>query len=201
MRATLTLGTLSLAGFFAPRKANEGMGGVFARPYKGRFEDVARAELPVLYRVAARLTRQSEDAEDLVSRCLLSAARGWESFDGRHARSWLIRILKNEFFNSRRSGRVAPVGLDEITEPADEGFWENVSDRALSEALMSELENLPEEYRLAVVLCDVEQMSYEEAASALEVPIGTVRSRLFRGRRILRARLAHWSEGEELTRV
>jgi RNA polymerase sigma-70 factor (ECF subfamily) len=171
------------------------IGSLFGRAPKARFEDVARGELSVLFRVAVRLTRHDQDAEDLVSRTLLLAAKAWDNFDGRHARSWLIRILKNEFFNSRRSGKGAGnVALDDVAEPADEGFWVAVSDRALGQALMEELDRLPEEYRLAVVLCDVEEMSYDEAASALEVPIGTVRSRLFRGRRMLRARLSHWTE-------
>lgn len=165
--------------------------------FRKPFEDVARAELPVLYRVATRLTRNEQDAEDLVGRCLLLASKAWDSFDGRYARSWLIRILKNEFLNSQRVVKNQPsASLDDVTEPSEDNFWAEISDRALVDALMDELDKLPDEYRLAVALCDIEGLSYEEAAEALEVPIGTVRSRLFRGRRMLRAGLAYWQDSE-----
>ncbi len=160
-----------------------------------RFEDVARQELAVLYRVALRLTHSAEDAEDLVSQTLLNAHRAWGSFDGSYPRSWLIKILKNEFLTQRRKrGSAGNVSIDSIEEPSDEGFWEEVSWSAVGENILRELDRLPEEYRLAVALCDVEEMSYEEAALSLDIPVGTVRSRLFRGRRLLRARLVHMVE-------
>jgi RNA polymerase sigma-70 factor (ECF subfamily) len=156
------------------------------------FENVARTELPVLYRVALRLAGNAEDAEDLVSQALLNAHRAWSGFDGSYPRSWLIKILKNEFLSQRRKrGGVASVSIEQIEEPSDEGFWEEVSWSSVGENILRELDRLPEEYRLVVSLCDVEEMSYEEAALALEIPIGTIRSRLFRGRRLLRARLTH----------
>jgi RNA polymerase sigma-70 factor (ECF subfamily) len=83
------------------------------------------------------------------------------------------------------------LNLEMVEEPSDDGFWEQVSWNAVGENILRELDKIPEEYRLAVALCDVEEMSYEEAAQALEVPVGTVRSRLFRGRRLLRAKLVH----------
>ena len=153
---------------------------------------MARAELATLYRVAVRLCGNSEDAEDLASQTILNAHRAWESFDGAYPRSWLIKILKNEFLAMRRKrGGAGNVSIGQIPEPSDEGFWEEVSWNAVGDNILRELDKLPEEYRLAVSLCDVEEMSYEEAAVALEIPIGTVRSRLFRGRRLLRAKLAH----------
>jgi len=159
---------------------------------RNAFEDVALAELPVLYRVARRLTLSDTDAEDLVGQALLLAARGWNSFDGAHPRSWLIRILKNEHLGMvrKKAGRTIEA-LEEVPEPLEEGFWEEISWRAVGSDILRELDRLPEEYRIAVALCDVEEMSYEEAATAMEVPVGTVRSRLFRGRRMLRARLVH----------
>lgn len=170
------------------KSASRPGGGVAKEP----FDRVARREIPVLYRVAARLTRNPDDAEDLVSQSLLSAHRAWKEFDGTYPRSWLIRILKNEFFNLRRKiGGSTNVSLESIDEPSDDGFWKEVSWRAVGEDILRELDALPEEYRLAVALCDIEEMSYADAAIALETPIGTVRSRLFRGRRLLRSRLVH----------
>jgi RNA polymerase sigma-70 factor (ECF subfamily) len=162
-----------------------------------RFEQIALRELPVLYRVARRLTLDDSEAEDLVGQSLLLAAKAWNSFDGRFARSWLIRILKNEHLATRRRKASKPeAALDDVDEPSDEGFWEEVSWRAVGSQVMAELDKLPAEYRMAVALCDVEQLSYEEAAAAMDVPIGTVRSRLFRGRKLLRAKLAHVVEGD-----
>jgi RNA polymerase sigma-70 factor (ECF subfamily) len=156
------------------------------------FETVARAELPTLYRVALRLTGNPDDAEDLVSQTILNAHRSWSGFDGSYPRSWLIKILKNEFLGQRRKlGAKGNVSIDQVEEPSDEGFWEEVSWAAVGENILRELDKLPEEYRLVVSLCDVEEMSYEEAAMALEIPVGTIRSRLFRGRRLLRSKLAH----------
>jgi RNA polymerase sigma-70 factor (ECF subfamily) len=161
-------------------------------PLKSSYEEVALAEIPVLYRVARRLVLNDADAEDLVGQTLLLGARGWAAFDGRHPRSWLIRILRNEHLAKlrQRSSR-SETGLDEVAEPSDEGFWEEVSWRAVGDDILRELDRLPEEYRMAVALCDIEEMSYEEAAEAMDVPVGTVRSRVFRGRRLLRARLVH----------
>lgn len=160
------------------------------------FESVARGELGTLYRVALRMCGKPEDAEDLVSQTILNAHRAWHTFDGAYARSWLIKILKNEFLAMRRKkGGAGNVSIDQIQEPSDEGFWEEVGWSAVGDNILRELDKLPEEYRMAVSLCDVEEMSYEEAALALDIPIGTVRSRLFRGRRLLRAKLAHLVEG------
>ena len=155
------------------------------------FEDVVRTELPVLYRVARRLARNDADAEDLVGTTLLLAARAYPAFDGRHPRAWTIQILRNEFYGLTRKRANRPeTALDAVAEPSDDGFWREIEWRAVGDDLMRALDALPEEYRLAVALCDVETMPYEEAARAMGVPVGTVRSRLFRGRRLLRARLA-----------
>lgn len=162
---------------------------------KRDFESVAREELPVLYRVARRLTRDTTLAEDLVGQALLDASRGWNSFDGQFPRSWLIRILQNRFFkeSKRAVARPTSVPLDESL--VGEEIWTELDWSVIGPRLFDELDKLPEEYRLAVQLCDVEQLSYEEAASAMEVPIGTVRSRVFRGRRLLRQKLAWLVEG------
>ena len=157
------------------------------------FEAVATQELALLYRVAQRLTRRQSDAEDLVSQTLYLAARAWASFDGRYPRSWFITIMKNEHLKTIRTKRSeAPtVSLDDAPDvSASESEWRDLDARLIGEDVIQELDKLPEEYRLAVALCDAEGLSYQEAADALEVPVGTIRSRLFRGRRILRDRLA-----------
>ncbi len=161
-----------------------------ATQQKQGFEEVALRELPVLYRVARRMAGNGDEAEDIVGQALLNAARAWSAFDGRHPRSWLIRIVRNEFLATRRHGSVrAPHRSIEETDAIEDGPFEAISQRLLADEVVAAMDNLPEEYRLAVALCDMEEMSYEEAAEAMEVPVGTVRSRLFRGRKLLRQRL------------
>ncbi len=157
---------------------------------KGDFENSIRKELPVLYRVARRMGCTEEEAEDTVQSTLLKAFQAWTRFDGRHLRSWLIKILRNERLMVIRSQH-NDVSLDEhdTIEATEEPFWNEVAWRLEADRILEEMENLPEHYRLAIHLCDVEQMSYEEAADAMDVPIGTVRSRLFRAREMLRRRL------------
>jgi len=154
------------------------------------FEDAVTAELPVMYRVARRLTLDATDAEDLVGQVLLSAAKSWPPFDGRHLRSWLLKILRNEHFAGLRRKAVRPqtVPLDQAQDSIDEQ-WNPPDAEAAGSKVLQELDRLPEEYRLAVALCDVEELSYLEAAGAMDVPVGTVRSRLYRGRQMLRERL------------
>ena len=177
---SLTAPKPMLQGLFKPTAA------------KPTFDAAVRGELAVLYRVAKRLVRNEADAEDLVGSALLQAARAWEGFDGRFVRSWLVQILRNEHLMLlRKRGRRPEVAFEEGREPSDEGFWEAIAWGAVGDDVLRELDRLPEEYRLAVALIDVEEMAYDEAALALGVPVGTVRSRLFRGRRLLRARLVH----------
>ncbi|MBX3120432.1 MAG: RNA polymerase sigma factor [Fimbriimonadaceae bacterium] len=163
-----------------------------------KFEDVALAEMAVLYRVARRLTMDDVWAEDLVGQTLLQAAKGWSGFDGRYPRSWLIRILQNVYRKDlrRASSRPATVPLEDYI-PESSDTWASVNWRLVGEFIQEELDKLPDEYKLAVTLCDVEEMTYDEAAEALGVPQGTVKSRLFRGRRLLRQRLAVIQPGLE----
>lgn len=159
-------------------------------PGRRAFELAVERQIPVLYRMARRLTAKREDAEDLVQDCLLKACASWNRFDGRFLRSWLICILKHEGFKRFRVSALEPPcrELEEDT-PADTCLWSIVDWRLQGDLLLRELDQLPVEYKLAVHLCDVEEFSYEEAAEALEVPVGTIRSRLFRGRRLLRDRV------------
>ncbi len=161
---------------------------------KPDFEAAMRGELPVLYRVARRLASDEDEAADLVQQVLVKAFSAWSRFDGQHLRSWLIKILRNEnLMRVRASGKLQRVDLEEDTA-VEAGFWDEVCWRDQSDRLLDELDSLPDEFKMAVVLCDVEQMTYEEAAKAMDVPVGTVRSRLSRGRAMLRKRLTSAAE-------
>jgi len=157
---------------------------------KPRFEKVIRQELPMLYRVSRRFSPNSDDAEDMVQQTLIKAFRKWDQFDGRHLRAWLVRILRNEVLMARRAAgpevSLDLVGEAEFVEPP---FWSEVLWRERQDQIMESLDSLPEIHRMLIQLCDVEGLTYEEAAQALDVPIGTVRSRLFRARAALRERL------------
>ncbi len=156
------------------------------RDFEARLQD----ELPVLYRVAKRLAKSTDTAEDLVGQTIYAAIKFKHSFDGRHLRSWLIKILRNEFNTLVRKEQARPTVLLDEVDGEVESFWDEVHWRVDAETLMRELDNLSEEHRMIIQLCDVEEISYEDAADALEIPIGTVRSRLFRARAKLRDRCA-----------
>jgi RNA polymerase sigma-70 factor (ECF subfamily) len=167
------------------------------------FEREALAHVPTLLAVGTRLTRNAAEAEDLVQDALLKALRAREQFaSGSNMRAWLLRILTNTFINRYRRGgleRTLMEGPD--ADPLADGWVGASSMEAMrdpeSQALRSLLEKeiaaaldeLPEEFRLAVVLSDVEELSYKEIAEIMGCPIGTVMSRLHRGRRLLKRRL------------
>jgi len=167
------------------------------------FEREALTHLGALLGVATRLTKNSADAQDLVQDTLLKAVRAQEQFEsGTNTRAWLIRILMNTFINRyRRGGLERSVLAGPDADPLADGWisastMEAMRDpeaQALRPMLESEitraLDELPEEFRLAVVLSDVEELSYKEIAEVMGCPIGTVMSRLHRGRRMLKSRL------------
>ncbi len=189
---------LSLAPFVALLMGIGFLGGRGRQPdFERSFEPI----LPSLYRVARRLTRTAEEAEDLVGQTLYKAFRAWDSFDGEHLSGWAMRILRNEFAMTLRAASSRPelvLSEDEIDEEAKTNVWNEVSWRADAARVLQELDALPEEYRLAIQCCDVEEMSYEEAAVAMSCPVGTVRSRVSRGREMLRRRLAPAAVGGQL---
>lgn len=159
-----------------------------------------------LYAVACRLTRNPAEAQDLVQDALVKAMRARDQFSaGTNLKAWLYRILTNTFINQYRRGGLEKSVLDgPDADPLADG-WVSVSTmRQLRDpeqvALMPVVENelrraldaLPPEFRLAVILCDVEEFSYEEIAQMMNCPIGTVMSRLHRGRKLLqRSLLSH----------
>jgi len=167
------------------------------------FEREAMAQLPTLLAVGTRLTRNAAEAEDLVQDTLLKALRAREHFaQGSNMRAWLLRILTNTFINRYRRGGLERSVLDgPDADPLADGWigastmeaMRDPESRALRAVLEKEilqaLDELPEEFRLAVVLSDVEELSYREIAEIMGCPIGTVMSRLHRGRRLLKGRL------------
>jgi RNA polymerase sigma-70 factor (ECF subfamily) len=167
-----------------------------------RFEEEAMPLLSGLYSAAYRLTRNASDAEDLVQETYLRAFRSFHQFEpGTNLKAWLYRILTNTFINSYRKRQREPqtVSEDEVedwylySKMAEEGF-EPSAEAAVLESLPDEdvqeaLASLPEQFRIAVLLADVEGFSYKEIAEITGVPIGTVMSRLHRGRKALEKRL------------
>ncbi|CAN5318540.1 sigma-70 family RNA polymerase sigma factor SigH [soil metagenome] len=167
-----------------------------------RFERDALPLLNGLYSAAYRLTRNAADAEDLVQETFLRAYRGFAQFkEGTNLKAWLYRILTNTFINSYRKKQREPqtISDDEVEdwylyskmtgegmEPsAETSVIESLPDEEVQEALSS----LPEQFRIAVLLADVEGFSYKEIADITDVPIGKVMSRLHRGRKALEKRL------------
>ncbi len=166
------------------------------------FEAEALASLDSLYRAALRLTRVPADAEDLVQDTYLKAFRAAESFEpGTNLRAWLFTILHNTARNRARDRARDTVSVDsEIVDRAAElpppgGAIETPETRLMRETLAPELQaaldELPEAFREAVWLRDVEEFSYAEIAGMLSIPLGTVMSRISRGRRLLFQRLNH----------
>ncbi|CAN5732716.1 RNA polymerase sigma factor SigR [soil metagenome] len=162
------------------------------------FDDEALPHLDALYRVALRLTGEAAQAEDLVQDTMLKAYRSWRQYrPGTNAKGWLLTILRNTFINSYRRRKLEPVAMDlELIEPhalyravesADpEGSFFG---RLVDEKVLEAVDALPPDFREVLVLSDMEGMRYAEIAEALQVPVGTVKSRLFRARRLLQAQL------------
>ncbi len=158
------------------------------------WEEVARDHGRFLYTVAYRLTGNSDDAQDLVQEVLLKVRRGLETYRPGSLEGWLSRITTNTFLDEARRQRRRPVDLlpeepDRVIPPSP-GADVALAAEALPDDVQAALRSLPEEYRAAVVMCDVVGMSYQEIGEALDVPVGTVRSRIHRGRALLRKVLA-----------
>lgn len=180
--------------------------GTHSEDTKARFEAVMLEPMPSLYRMARSLTRNETTAEDLVQETYVKAYRFFSQFqEGTNAKAWLFRILKNTFINEYRKAKRTPDEVDmEKIEPILESHIDvslremdtpdtNPS-RALQnsetrEQLRRALDKLDPEHKLVINLVDVEGYAYREVADILELPIGTVMSRLFRARKKLRSLL------------
>jgi RNA polymerase sigma-70 factor, ECF subfamily len=163
------------------------------------FEDLAMPLFDQLYNFARWLTQDTTEAEDLVQETYTKALRGFSSFQaGTNFRAWMYRILRNSFLSSRTGLRTTiPINTeeDEILLPANNTTPESVLiEQADRETVQHALADLPVPFREILLLCEVEEMSYQEIAETLTVPMGTVMSRLFRARRALRDLLRNKNE-------
>lgn len=163
------------------------------------FEDLAMPLFDQLYNFARWLTQDTTEAEDLVQETYTKALRGFSSFQaGTNFRAWMYRILRNSFLSSRTGLRTTiPINTeeDEILLPANSTTPESVLiEQADRETVQHALADLPVPFREILLLCEVEEMSYQEIAETLTVPMGTVMSRLFRARTALRDLLRNKNE-------
>jgi RNA polymerase sigma-70 factor, ECF subfamily len=160
------------------------------------FASLAVPLLRPLYNFAHWLTRDHHEAEDLVQDTYARAIKGFSSFKpGTNFRAWMFRILRNTFLTSRMSKKGTDVPLEEEGEVVDSWTMPDTPESVLMnertrQQIESALERLPLNFREVIVLCDVEEMKYQEIAELLEVPLGTVMSRIARGRKLLRGMLA-----------
>ena len=176
---------------------------------KANFERDAMQYAPQLYSAALRMTRNPADAEDVVQETFLKAYRAYHTFEaGTNLKAWLYRILTNTYINRYRKQQRRPseVELGELQDMylyrrlgevsgASVSAEEQVLDRFVDSDIKDALESLPVHFRMPVLLADVDGFSYKEIASILDIPIGTVMSRLHRGRKALQQKL--WRLAEE----
>lgn len=179
------------------------------------FQDEALIHLDAVYRFALRLTGTPDRAEDLVQETFLRAYRAWDQYEaGTRAKSWLFTIARNVFLRQEERGKrhdeivrsetrsggpgpgeagvdlVNPVWVSTMGKDPEGEFFDSIVD----DEVLKAIDALPEEYRTAVVLSDVEGLSYQEIGEMMGVPVGTVKSRLFRGRRRLQKELYEFAE-------
>lgn len=172
---------------------------------RDEFEREAIPHMSALYTFAVRMTRDEDDASDLVQETYLKAYRFFDKFErGTNCKAWLFRILKNSYINRFRKSSKAP---DTVEYDVIEEFYDTIRDssvetsvleeqvfsQALDDEVSAALNRLPDEFRTVIILCDIENFTYEEIAEFIDCPIGTVRSRLHRARKILAAQLASYA--------
>lgn len=176
------------------RKANE------------EFEREAVPHMDALYNFAVKMTGDSDDASDLLQETYLKAYRFWDKFEkGTNCKAWLFRIMKNTYINTYRKNTKEP---DKVDYEEIENFYENIKpsstdsahlekdiyDNLLDDELSSAISSLPEDFRTVIILCDIEGYTYDEIADFVDVPVGTVRSRLHRARKMLFTKLYKYAD-------
>jgi RNA polymerase sigma-70 factor (ECF subfamily) len=162
--------------------------------------------MDVLYNFALRTAGNEDDARDLLQETYLKAYRFWDKYEkGTNIRAWLFRIMKNSYINRYRKETKEPdkVDYDDIenfynsiraqsTDPND--LQQQLYGNLLGDEVTKALQSLPDDFRTVVILCDIEGLTYEEIAEFIECPIGTVRSRLHRGRKLLQETLYEYAK-------
>lgn len=169
------------------------------------FEDELFPHMDALKTFAYHLTYDESEADDLVQETYLKAHKFIENYDsGTNAKAWLFKILKNAYINEYRKKvrRPTQVQLDDVVsikteDEANSQAFHDLRDEIFEQTMGDEvtlaMRSLPEEFREVIILCDIEDFSYEEIAKTIELPIGTVRSRLFRARNMLKEKLKQYA--------
>jgi RNA polymerase sigma-70 factor (ECF subfamily) len=165
------------------------------------FESKAVPHMDALYNFAINMTGNSADASDLLKETYLKAYNFWENLDaGIDCKAWMFRIIKNTYFSSHRKNTKEP---DKINYEEIENLYENIksssknsvyleqdiNNNLLDDELSKTISSLPEDFRIVVILCDILGYSYDEIADFVDIPVGTVRSRLYRARKMLFTKL------------
>ena len=181
---------------------------------RSTFAERAMEYAPQLYSTALRMTRNAADAEDLVQETMMRGYRSFETFEeGSNLRAWLYRILTNAFINRYRSKQRRPMETDladvedlylykrvaslenaAVTLSAEDQFLDLFTD----DEVKSAVEDLPDTFKLPVILADVEGFAYKEIAEMLDIPVGTVMSRLHRGRKAMQKQLYEYAQARGL---
>lgn len=172
------------------------------------FRKEALPHIDALYNFALQLTQDSDDAEDLLQETYIKAYRFWDKFEkGTNCKAWLFRIMKNSFINFYRKNLRSPEKFDyeeieniyeniKSNDQNPHNFETEVIDKIFNDEVIEAIKSLPGEFRTVLLLCDVEGLSYEEIADFLDCPIGTVRSRLHRARKMLAVRLYDYAKSK-----
>ncbi len=170
-----------------------------ASKYRNEFEALVDHNFPSIQGTALRLTHNFEEAQDLVQESILRAYEAFNRFDGNNFKSWILRIITNLYINRyNHKMKFGTASIDHENAPETAAPIEIIPDRLLFDNMLSEevykaLQKISPEYRIAIILSDIEELSYAEIAEMIDVPIGTVRSRLARGRAILRKMLEEYA--------
>ncbi len=172
------------------------------------FEKEAIPHMDALYNFALRMTGDEDDADDLVQETFLKAFRFFDKFEkGTNCKAWLFRILKNSYINDYRKTTKEP---DKVDYEDVQNFYENIKsdevdsrhyemdafNNLLDDEISTAITSLPEDFRTVIILSDIEGFTYEEIADFVDIPVGTVRSRLHRARKMLYAQLYDYAKGK-----
>lgn len=178
---------------------------------KQRYDDFEKEAIPhmdALYNFALRMTGDEDDADDLVQETFLKAFRFFDKFEkGTNCKAWLFRILKNSYINDYRKTTKEP---DKVDYEDVQNFYENIKsdevdskhyemdafNNLLDDEISTAITSLPEDFRTVIILSDIEGFTYEEIADFVDIPVGTVRSRLHRARKMLYAQLYDYAKGK-----